>query len=408
MKRLLFLLFNFILAGSFFVALYYDTHRDWHAYQKQFFKTLTKKERRGVGGGIKQILTPDLKTVDRCTTCHLAVDKTSLALAEHPFKEHPGDLLKYHPIEKYGCTSCHAGQGLATDVAAAHGDVKFWEQPLLRGNYVQSSCRSCHGDLEAIKEYVPVLAKGKELFETSGCYGCHSIDNFGGNLSVALDEVGSKADLLIEADYEMMHGVRHNRINWVEAKLKNSRALNPGVPVSELPLGEEEVFPTAMPRFGFDEDERFALTTYLLSLKEFDPPLSYTIPAKPEPKQHYVSKVAKGKAVFAKYGCNGCHGDQGVGGRNNWNAGLAGEVPPLVYVKGYYENDRAALKHLIQYGRQPVPRADIHSPNPAIFMPAWKDKIADHEIEALIDYLFSLSELLPQTAEQATSVAQGS
>ncbi len=36
-----------------------------------------------------------------------------------------------HPVEKFGCTSCHGGQGWAIDTEAAHGQVAHWEEPLL-------------------------------------------------------------------------------------------------------------------------------------------------------------------------------------------------------------------------------------------------------------------------------------
>ncbi len=36
--------------------------------------------------------------------------------AENPYRTHPAEILRSHPIEKYGCTSCHGGQGWAIDV----------------------------------------------------------------------------------------------------------------------------------------------------------------------------------------------------------------------------------------------------------------------------------------------------
>src|SRR5438552_3531354 len=55
--------------------------------------------------------------VDRCTTCHLGIDKKGFESAPQPFTTHP-DLAFYlagpHPIDKVGCTSCHQGRGRAT------------------------------------------------------------------------------------------------------------------------------------------------------------------------------------------------------------------------------------------------------------------------------------------------------
>ena len=396
MKRLLFVLLTGLLAALFLFTLVQDTNREWTGYQRQFLGRLAKDERRGLTSGIKQVIISDLHRVDRCTTCHMAIDKPQLALAEEPFTAHPGKFLEWHPPEKFGCTICHGGQGLATEVKAAHGDVAHWEEPLLRGTLVQASCRQCHGNVQAIAEHAPLLLKGRELFKAKGCYGCHTIKDFGGTISQDLTEVGSKSYLLMEADFEMMEPP-HDRIHWLMKKLDHPRVLNPGVPPSQLPPGEEEVFPSAMPHFGLADDEVQAVTVYLLSLTASNLPVSYVIPAPPEPVPTFTSDVERGKAVFEKYGCAACHGIGGVGGRKNWNSGLGEEVPSLMYVKAYYGNDVESLKNLIRNGRQPVPRAKVNRPRPSLYMPSWKDRISEEDLNALVAYLFSLSERLPQS-----------
>src|SRR3989338_3957257 len=164
MKRLLFLAVSALLAALFVAALWEDRNREWTVYQRRFLHSMKKEERRGLTVGIRQLLATDLHRVDRCMTCHMAIDKPHLALAEEPFTAHPGTLLLSHPPEKFGCTVCHGGQGLATEVKAAHGDVKHWEQPLLRERLVQASCYKCHGDLEAIRDQVPLLREGMQLY----------------------------------------------------------------------------------------------------------------------------------------------------------------------------------------------------------------------------------------------------
>ncbi|OGW90613.1 MAG: hypothetical protein A3D28_02185 [Omnitrophica bacterium RIFCSPHIGHO2_02_FULL_63_14] len=394
MKRLVFLLLTAALTLLFFIALGQDMTREWKGTQHRFFKTLAKDERRGLSGGIKQVLVKNLDRVDRCTTCHLAIDKPQLALAEEPFTAHPGQFLQWHPVEKFGCTVCHGGQGLATEAKAAHGDVPHWEQPLLRGGLVQASCARCHGNLNEIRPHVPFLLKGRALFRAKGCYGCHAIKDFGQTVSQDLTEVGSKSYLLLEADFEMME-LPHNRIHWLQRKLAHPRMLNPGVTPERLPKGEEEVFPSAMPHFGLREDEVEALTVYLLSLTDFDPPASYVVPGTPEPQPVSASSVERGRAVFEKFGCAACHGIDGVGGRRNWNAGLGEEAPSLLHAKAYYGDDVESLKRLIRTGRQPVPRAQTTRPQPGLYMPSWKDRISEEDLDALVAYLFSLSERLP-------------
>jgi mono/diheme cytochrome c family protein len=401
MKRLLFLILTAGLMLLFVIALGQDLFREWAGYQRRFLKTLQPHERRGVATGIQQILLTDLDRVDRCTTCHLAIAKPQLALAEEPFTAHPGTLLEWHPPEQFGCTVCHGGQGLATEVAAAHGDVRHWEQPLLRGAFVQASCAQCHGDVPQIAAHIPLWHAGRALFRANGCYGCHAVQEAGQTVSQELSEIGSKPYLLLEADFEMM-APPHDRIRWLKAKLRHPRMLNPGVRPQELPPGEEEVYPSAMPHFGLTDENVEALTVYLLSLTELDPPVSYTIPGAPEPEPTFLTDVERGQAVFTRLGCAGCHGVGGVGGRRNWNAGLGGEIPSLLYVKAYYGRDVPALKELIRNGRQPVPRADPTRPRPSLSMPAWKDRMSEEELDALVAYLFSLAQRLPQPSPQTT------
>src|SRR3989338_3771127 len=106
MRRLVFVSLTSLLAALFVVAMWQDTNREWTTYQRAFLKTLAKEERRGVSGGIQQRLVNDLRRVDRCTTCHLAIDKPQLALAEEPFTAHPGQWLQWHPIDNFVFTVC--------------------------------------------------------------------------------------------------------------------------------------------------------------------------------------------------------------------------------------------------------------------------------------------------------------
>ena len=399
MKRVYFVILTVALTLLFLITMWQDTTREWTSTQHTFLKTLERGERRGVPRGIQQFIVSDLGRVDRCTSCHVAIDKPQLALAEEPFTVHPGRFLEWHPPQAFGCTVCHGGQGLATEAPAAHGDVEHWEEPLLRGRFVEASCYQCHGDLEVIAPFAPQLIRGKQLFEAKGCYGCHAIKafgkEFGGTISQELSDIGTKPYELMTADFEMMEPP-HDRIHWLMRKLRHPRALNPGFRQDELPAGEEEVFPSAMPHFGLTEDQIEALTTYLLSLRGEDFPASYVSPPRPQPEPASASQVEAGRAVFDRFGCAACHGPGGLGGRKNWNAGLGEEIPSLIYVKAYYGDDVEALKDLIRTGRQPVPRADAKSPHPPLYMPSWKDRISEQELDALTAYLLSLEARLPR------------
>src|SRR5689334_19265750 len=63
---------------------------------------------------IQQIWIPDFENrVDRCTTCHLGVADTAMAGAALPFREHPATYHTPRDFQRFGCTACHAGEGLA-------------------------------------------------------------------------------------------------------------------------------------------------------------------------------------------------------------------------------------------------------------------------------------------------------
>src|SRR6185436_7593125 len=69
------------------------------------------------------IFSPTPKA-DRCTTCHLGIDKKGYETAAQPYRTHPNADLYLrggHPIDRIGCTVCHQGRGRATSfLKAAH------------------------------------------------------------------------------------------------------------------------------------------------------------------------------------------------------------------------------------------------------------------------------------------------
>jgi cytochrome c2 len=67
----------------------------------------------------------DKSRVDRCPTCHMGVasPKYTEPIVPREFRTHPfrSTLLVSHPVETFGCTSCHQGDGAATDFTAHSG-----------------------------------------------------------------------------------------------------------------------------------------------------------------------------------------------------------------------------------------------------------------------------------------------
>ncbi len=138
--------------------------------------------------------------VERCTTCHLGIANPDYANDPQPYKTHP-KLDQFvgndsaHPIEEFGCTSCHGGRGRGTDFnGAAHipqnaeqkkrwekkygwQKVELWEEPMFPLPYVQAGCFKCHSNQTSIKG-ADQLNLGLNLIQRAGCYNCHAIDTF--------------------------------------------------------------------------------------------------------------------------------------------------------------------------------------------------------------------------------------
>ncbi|OGW91638.1 MAG: hypothetical protein A3D28_04595 [Omnitrophica bacterium RIFCSPHIGHO2_02_FULL_63_14] len=155
---------------------------------------------------IQQIVLDDLyddyhfvrtQKVDRCVTCHLGIDQKGFEDAPQPFRTHP-DLELYlgassaHPIDKFGCTVCHSGNGHSvsfTDTAhtprsegqAAEWkkkhhwrDLEKWDAKMLPVGHVQASCAKCHTSQAEIPK-ADKLNRGREIIRDNGCLGCHKV-----------------------------------------------------------------------------------------------------------------------------------------------------------------------------------------------------------------------------------------
>src|SRR5579859_2382937 len=204
MHRNLFYAFNFGLLGIFIVSMIVDYNKPWRKYQSDFFKRAAQaydaqaaqakdpelaKSLRAQAQGmraqpimIRQIIVKDLGRFDRCITCHVGMDEFANPTLKTPFKEHPFSghpdlpgMVKNHPFAKFGCTTCHGGQGMALTVEAAHGRVENWEKPLLKGNLIQANCAKCHGNFQNLKG-AEAVASGRKAMEDHGCFGCHAVN----------------------------------------------------------------------------------------------------------------------------------------------------------------------------------------------------------------------------------------
>jgi mono/diheme cytochrome c family protein len=438
-----------LVAGLVVAAFYKDQFREWKDWQRQYIKdelarAATPEQRRDAARipvEVRQIVLTEPDRVDRCTTCHTAVEDPSYAgyplpLAYHPFHDR-------HPFDKFGCTICHQGQGRATTRQAAHGPIEHWDHPMLDLKYIQSSCAKCH--LPSDIPDAPQLARGEQVFQDSGCIGCHKLHGTGGIIGPELDHVGahrspewlmthfknpaavtpgsamppikaSDADLealtlyvlsftgeplsayyvsmktipgpvagrrlFVEKGCQDCHslggkggtigpaldqvGKRHDS-QWIIAHFRNPQAVSPG---------------TLMPQFNFSEQETRALTEFLLSFTDTNLVGFLKAPM-------MMTPIERGKLVYRKYGCAGCHGPDGQGGIPNPNAKTAQQVPGLKYVSEGYTKDE--LRKRILDGQREIPVMDPKKPPAPLYMPPWRGKIAEGELTDLVSYLNSLT-----------------
>jgi len=138
--------------------------------------------------------------VDRCITCHQGIDNKRNANNPIPFKTHPNlDLYiasaSKHPMENFGCTSCHGGLDRATDFQSAghtprnekqkeqwiknfgwHTD-EFLTTPMLAMDKVESGCYKCHNSSPDVSQAAS-LDNGRDLIRIYGCFGCHKIPGY--------------------------------------------------------------------------------------------------------------------------------------------------------------------------------------------------------------------------------------
>jgi len=239
-------LVGFVLLG---LTVIRDGKREWKPYQTGYKGQLLKKISRdrnpafydmiaGMQPEIRQVVVDEWGAVDRCITCHLGIEDPLFAGAGQPFTTHPNpELLKNHPVEKFGCTICHGGQGLSTTYAgAAHKAIAHWPVPMVTKGLMQSRCGVCHKDFQAIG--ADRLIKGRELYREMHCAGCHQIDRQGGAVGPDLSAFAYKDPG--NFSYANLEG-EHSKENWVMEHFKDPKKVSPGSPMQLPALNDYQI-----------------------------------------------------------------------------------------------------------------------------------------------------------------------
>ena len=335
---------------------------------------------------IKQIHVEEASLVDRCESCHLGIrEPVTLTAADmgghREFVSHPNKtLLAIHDPERFGCTPCHNGNGLATASAEqAHGRYHHWLWPLFSKENSEAGCLQCHFN-DRVLEQAPVLNRGRDLFQVKGCVGCHRYEGFdrdadaladvrkqiqslqnrqkedrlegdretkagdqaesnqaaqrhyaqaeslrvsASNIDARIAELDQKAKFLMQDQKKVGPNLKDARLKlrkeWIPVWLKDPPAFRPG---------------TKMPRFRLAEDEIRALSAFVWQ-SALDGP---------RPEAQPKGDAANGKELFETRGCLGCHsigeGGSRMGDEFAANLSRLGEKAGYDYIVRWVHNPR--------------------------------------------------------------------
>jgi cytochrome c2 len=238
---------------------------------------------------------------DRCQTCHLAAGRAGYEEEGQPFRTHPRPDLYVggrspHPVERFGCTPCHAGRDRAVDfVYATHTPDTpeqrrdwekrygwkrdhYWEHPMLAGSRTEAGCLKCHQGVVRVPQAVH-LNRGLAIVERYGCHGCHKMRGFGD-----LEKVGPTLTRLFAKTTP----------EWTARWIRDPRGFRPstrmprffGLPNNREPGDAER-----------EDAEVLGIVAYLQEKGE-------RFPTPPLPGR---GDARRGETLVKNVGCLGCH-----------------------------------------------------------------------------------------------------
>ena len=260
---------------------------------------------------VKQVITPNIlddvnfmrvPKMDRCMTCHLAIDREGYEEYPQPFRTHPS-LTTYvgsaspHPLEQIGCTVCHEGMGQSvtfrdavhtpTSEEQAHEWEEthdwevphLWDYPMLPSGMAEASCAKCH-KTEVYVPDAPTLNLAYATYERAGCYTCHKTAGF--------EELRKPGPSLLKIGSKLTP-------EWVTTWIRDPRVIKPT---------------TWMPRVWYNSNSNSPEDTRRNEV-EINTAVAYLF-ANSEEHQFAVrmpprGDAAEGQRLVESVGCLGCH-----------------------------------------------------------------------------------------------------
>src|SRR5581483_7160702 len=352
---------------------------------------------------IKQIHVKDVDLVDRCESCHVGIREpvtlTKAAMGgEAAFTSHPNkELLKVHDPERFGCTPCHGGNGVAVDnVEKAHGYYEHWLWPMHAKENTEAGCQQCHSR-EIVTEMADTLNSGREIFRLRGCMGCHRYEGFdrdADELGGAQQQVRTleqqKAEWLREAGFAIAKGdkTRDNKeaqnlyakANDLKVRstaldsqmeqldmrskelIREIKKVGPSLKEVRMKIHKEWIPVwlqdphkwrpgTKMPTFRLDPDEIKAIGAFI-----------WQSGVQGELKNNPQGDQAKGKEAFETRGCMACHsmgeGNDKQGGTFAANLSRVGEKDNYDYLVRWIHNPRERTAPYCPFEKKDLTAAD--------------------------------------------------
>jgi cytochrome c551/c552 len=358
---------------------------------------------------IRQIHIKDVDLVDRCESCHLGtrepVTLTAASMGgEQVFASHPNkELLKIHDPDRFGCTPCHGGNGVAvSDVTKAHGYNKYWLWPMYHKENIDAGCQQCHVK-EIVTEMAGDLNAGREIFRLRGCMGCHRYEGFDREADeissvnqnirqleqqkaewkrqIGFDEQKANNPRTSDADAKKLFQESNDlkvRSSGLDAKLeqldmRNSslvrevKKVGPSLKEVKMKLKKEWIpvwlkdphnwrEGTKMPTFRLDDSEIQAISAFIWQ-SGVTGDLATQKPGDPE----------KGKEAFETRGCMACHsmgeGGQKQGGTFAANLSREGEKANYDYIVRWVHNPRQRTLPYCSFEKKDITAEDYKRHN---------------------------------------------